>query len=57
MIHFTHFQTFPKIPTTGQKFQPKLKIHERGCPCHRITMTIVTITERILFSLANNATV
>jgi len=25
MIRFTHFQTFPKIPTKGQKFQSRDK--------------------------------
>jgi len=26
MIHFTQFQTFPKIPENGQKFQPRDKV-------------------------------
>jgi len=26
MIHFTHFQTFPKIPEKGQYFQSRDKI-------------------------------
>jgi len=26
MIRFTHFQTFPKIPKKGQKFQSRDKI-------------------------------
>jgi len=55
MIRFSHFQTFPKIPKKSQKFQSRDKIPKRVCPRYQLTMTIVTITERIWFPLATNA--
>jgi len=45
-----------KIPKKSQKFQSRDKIPKTVCPHYRITMTIVTITERILFSLGTNTT-
>jgi len=50
----TQVDTDAQETSRASKFQISDKIPERDCPRYRITITIVTITQRILFSLATN---
>jgi len=41
MIHFTHFQTFPKIPTSGQKFSTTLITHYARLPSIKTAIEVL----------------